>query len=46
MYNIKMVLTGIGHGDVDWTHMVMDTDHSRFLINFIIKRKATNCLIG
>jgi len=45
MHNIKMVRTGIGHGDVDWTRMVLDTDHSQVLINFIIKRKAKNCLI-
>jgi hypothetical protein len=39
MYNIKMVLTGIGQGDVDLAHMVIVTDHSRFLTNFIIKNE-------
>jgi hypothetical protein len=29
MHNIKKVLTGIGHGDVNWVHLVLDTGHSR-----------------
>ena len=45
-HNIKIVLTGTGHGDVDWAHLVLGTDHSRVLINSIIKRKAENCLNG